>query len=119
MNKKVVILALILLFLSNAAFAIRAVTKEEHEAYLKSLGLNKTKIEKLQEIDLIYLNKQLEADKLSREYRRQNPNLTKEDYNRYHQKVRMEAEKAYQKDLNKILNYWQKKKYIEYKSRIY
>ena len=119
MNKKSIILILILLFLSNAAFAVRAVTKAEHEAYLRGLGLNDTQIVQLEEINRIYLNKQLDAQNKSREYRRNNPNLTKEDYNRYHSGLRNKIEKDYKKELDKVLNYWQKKNYLEYKSRVY
>ena len=108
MIKKVIILALIILFISNAAFAVRAVTRAEHEAYLKGLGLNQTQITKLEEID-----------RKSREFRRQNPTLTKKDFDRYHSNLIYEVEKSYKKDLNKVLNPWQKKRYLEYKSRVY
>ena len=119
MIKKSLILTLTLLFISNAAFAVRAVTKAEHEAYLRGLGLNDAKIIKLEEIDRNYLNKQLEIQRKSREYRRQNPTLTKVDFDRYHSRLKIEAEKNYKKDLGKVLNYWQKKNYLEYKSRVY
>ena len=119
MIKKIIFLILILLFVSNVVFAVRAVTKAEHEAYLRGLGLNDTQIVKLQEIDRIYLNKRLDAQNKSREYRRNNPNLTKEEYERYHSDMRNKIEKDYQKDLGKVLNYWQKKNYLEYKSRVY
>lgn len=117
--KKVITLILFLLFASNTAYAIRAVTKAEHEAYLRSLGLNQTKIEKIEEIDLIYLNKRLEAQEKSRQYRRNNPTLTKDDYNHYFSTLWNKIEKDYRKDLGKVLNPWQKKRYLEYKSRVY
>lgn len=119
MKNKLIILTLIILLTSNVTFAIRAVTKAEHEAYLRSLGLNKAKITKLEEIDRIYLNKHLEAQEKSREYRRQNPDLTKDEYNFYYLKIKNQIDKDYKKDLGKILNYWQKKSYLEYKSRQY
>ena len=119
MIKKVILLSFLLLFVSNVVFAVRAVTKAEHEAYLRGLGLNDIQIVKLQEIDRIYLNKRLDAQNESREYRRNNPNLTKEEYERYHSDMRNKIEKDYKKDLGKVLNYWQKKNYLEYKSRVY
>lgn len=119
MIKKAVILTLILLFVSNAAFAFRAVTKAEHEAYLRGLGLNEVQITKLEEIDRGYLNKRLEIQNKTREYRRSNPAITKEDYELYRYKLTNEAEKNYKKDLGKVMNYWQKKKYLEYKSLVY
>ena len=119
MIKKVIISVFIILSISYPAFAVRAVTKAEHEAYLRGLGLNDTKIIKLEEIDRNYLNKRLEIQRISREYRRQNPTLTKEDFNRYHSSLIKEAEKNYKKELGKVLNYWQKKNYLEYKSRVY
>ena len=119
MKKKAVIITLIILFLANAAFAIRAVTKKEHEAYLRSLGLNKNQIEKLEGIDRIYLNKRLEAQEKSRQYRKNNPTLTKDDYNHYTYTLWNKIEKDYKKDLGKVLNNRQKKKYLEYKSRVY
>ncbi|MBR6301296.1 hypothetical protein IKR55_01005 [bacterium] len=119
MKKKAIILTLMLLFASNTAFGFRAVTKAEHEAYLRSLGLNQTKIEQLKEIDLIYLNKRLEAQEKSRQYRKNNPTLTKDDYNHYTFTLWNQIEKDYRKDLGKVLNHWQKKRYLEYKSRVY
>lgn len=119
MKCKAILLTLIILLAANSAFGIRAVTKAEHEAYLKSLGLNQSKIEKLEEIDLIYLNKRLEAQEKARQYRRNNPTLTKDDYNRYTFTLRNKIEKDYKKDLGEVLNYWQKKQYLEYKSRRY
>ena len=119
MKKKTIILILFLLFASGTAFGIRAVTKAEHEAYLKRLGLNQAKIEKLEEIDLIYLNKRLDAQEKSRQYRKNNPTLTKDDYNRYFFTIWNKIEKDYKKDLGKVLTPWQKKQYLEYKSRIY
>ena len=119
MNKKAIIITLVVLFISNAAFGIRAVTKAEHEAYLKGLGLSQAKITKLDEIDRNYLEKRLEISNQSRQYRRQNPTLTKEECDRYHTKLVLKAQKDYEKELNKVLNYWQKKRYLEYKSRRY
>ena len=118
MKKKILILILCL-FISGAAFAIRAVTKAEHEAYLKGLGLNETQIQKLEEIDLNYVHKRIEIADQSRECRRKNINLSPEACENYHTKMVIKAQKEYEKDLGKVLNYWQKKRYLEYKSRRY
>ena len=119
MKKKILILILCLFIISGAAFAIRAVTKAEHEAYLKNMGLNETQIQKLEEIDLNYMHARLEIADQSRECRRKNINLSPEACENFHTKMMMKAQKEYEKDLGKVLNYWQKKKYLEYKSRRY
>jgi len=118
MKKILFILSILVLFV-NSSLAYRALTKEEHYNYLKSLGLNEAKIAELEKIESSHYKNYDNAVKDIRKHYETHPNLTKEEYAKYNRKVKAEVQKQYEKDLDKILNFWQKKSYFEYKSRVY
>ena len=116
--KKIILILSIFVFAQ--AFAIRAVTEKEHEDYLKhSLLLNENQIETLNAIDKEHFKQLDEALEKSRAYRRNNPQLSKEECDKYTSKLLAEVNKNYKKDLSKVLNFWQKNQYLEYRSRVY
>ena len=116
---KKIILTIAIMFFAQA-FAIRAVTQKEHEDYLKySLRLNDKQIETLNSIDREYFSELSAALEKSRKYRQDNPQLTKEEANAYTSKLINEVEKDYKKNLSKVLNFWQKNQYLEYRNRVY
>ena len=116
--KKIILTMAIMSFVQ--AFAIRAVTQKEHENYLRySLLLNDKQIETLNSIDREYFSKLDAALEKSRKYSDNNPQLTKKEADAYTSKLINEVEKDYKKNLSKVLNFWQKNKYLEYRSRVY
>ena len=84
-----------------------------------SLGVNNSKIEKLEELNLEYNKKMNDALEKSRKYRRNGLCTTKDECNKYTHKLVSDIDKDYEKKLNKIMNFWQKKKYLEYRSIVY
>ena len=113
------ILLILVIFLSLPSFAIRAVTQEEHIAFLKKIGLNETQIEKLEKADAKKYEKISKVTTLSRQYRRENPTISKEEYNEYLRKLIKDIEKDYEKELSTFLNKKQKQIYIERSSLVF
>lgn len=113
------ILLILFLLIITPCFAIKAVSKEGHIAFLKNIGLNETQIEKLEKADEVKYLKIQNAMNSSRKYRKENPVLGKKAYNEYYNNLLKEIENDYKKELSTFLSPKQKQTYLEYKSRVY
>ena len=107
-----------MIFLSISAHAIGPI-KNNDDDFIKSLGLNKEQILKLEEIEKQKSLKTNNALRLSREYKLKNTHLTKQECNKYTSELLRDIQKDYEKELSKSLNPVQKYRYLDYKSRVY
>lgn len=118
MKKYLLIFILLSLFICSS-FGVRPTEKEDEILYLKRLGMTNAQIAQVNKIESDYrknLNNTLEK---SRAYREKNPGAGQNAHNKFAEKLINKAYKDYTKELDKVLNSNQKKKYLEHRTSVY